>query len=167
MKIFDMILKKEKIVIDNVVIGTKHKFTYSDGIVVERYFNDYEVIDNSKYEVREYYGISDDGELKYDVLIVKPSYEKAYEKVKYLMECLDNEEIVNPSISEKYREEYIKSMLDKDKMVITIVYVPNTKPIKTISNETRFKRNKIKHLDLNKLSENDINKVYEVIKDYI
>ena len=167
MKIFDMILKEEKTVIDNVVIGTKHKFTYSDGMVVERYFNDYEVIDNSKYEVREYYGISDDGELKYDVLIVKPSYEKAYEKVKYLMECLDDEEIVNPSISEKYREEYIKSMLDKDKMVITIVYTPNTKPIKTISNETRFKRNKIKHLDLNKLSENDINKVYEVIKNYV
>ena len=167
MKIFDMILKKEKIVIDNVVIGTKHKFTYSDGIVVERYFNDYEVIDNSKYEVREYYGISDDGELKYDVLIVKPSYEKAYEKVKYLMECLDDEEIVNPSISEKYREEYIKSMLDKDKMVITIVYVPNTKPIKTISDETRFKINKIEHFNLNKLSENDINKVYEVIKNYV
>ena len=167
MKIFDMILKEEKTVIDNVVLGTKHKFTYSDGMVVERCFNDYEVIDNSKYEVREYYGISDDGELKYDVLIVKPSYEKAYEKVKYLMECLDNEEIVNPSISEKYREEYIKSMLDKDKMVITIVYVPNTKPIKTISDETRFKINKIEHLNLNKLSENDINKVYEVIKDYI
>lgn len=167
MKVFDMILKEEKTVIDNVVIGTKHKFTYSDGMVVERYFNDYEVIDNSKYEVREYYGISDDGELKYDVLIVKPSYEKAYEKVKYLMECHDDEEILNPSIPEKYREEYIKSILDKDKMVITIVYIPNTKPTKTISNETRFKRNKIKHLDLNKLSENDINKVYEVIKNYV
>lgn len=167
MKIFDMILKEEKTVIENVVLGTKHEFTYSDGMVVERYFNDYEVIDNSKYEVREYYGISDDGELKYDVLIVKPSYEKAYEKVKYLIECLDDEEIVNPSISEKYREEYIKSMLDKDKMVITIVYVPNTKPIKTISDETRFKINKIEHLNLNKLSENDINKVYEVIKNYV
>ena len=167
MKIFDMILKEEKTVIDNVVIGTKHKFTYSDGMVVERYFNDYEVIDNSKYEVREYYGISDDGELKYDVLIVKPSYEKAYEKVKYLMECLDDEEIVNPSISEKYREEYIKSMLDKDKMVITIVHIPNTKKFEDLPDNVRFKRNRIEYLDWHKVNENDINKVYEVIKNYV
>lgn len=167
MKVFDMILKEEKTVIDNVVIGTKHKFTYSDGMIVERYFNDYEVIDNSKYEVREYYSIASSGKLIYDVIRVKPTFEKAYEKIKYLMECLDDEEIVNPSIPEKYREEYIKSILDKDKMVITIVYVPNTKPIKTISDETRFKINKIEHINWNKLSEYDIDRVYEVIKDYV
>lgn len=167
MKVFDMILKEEKTVIDNVVIGTKHKFTYSDGMIVERHFNDYEVIDNSKYEVREYYSIASSGKLIYDVIRVKPTFEKAYEKIKYLMECLDDEEIVNPSIPEKYREEYIKSILDKDKMVITIVYVPNTKPIKTISDETRFKINKIEHINWNKLSEYDIDRVYEVIKDYV
>lgn len=167
MKVFDMILKEEKTVIDNVVIGTKHKFTYSDGMIVERYFNDYEVIDNSKYEVREYYSIASSGKLIYDVIRVKPTFEKAYEKIKYLMECLDDEEIINPSISEEHREEYIKSILDKDKMVITIVYVPNTKPIKTISDETRFKINKIEHINWNKLSEYDIDRVYEVIKDYV
>ena len=167
MKIFDMILKEEKTVIDNVVIGTKHKFTYSDGMVVERYFNDYEVIDNSKYEVREYYGISDDGELKYDVLKVKPTFEKAYEKAKHLIECVDDEEIINPSIPEKYREEYIRSILEKNKMVITIVHIPNTKKFEDLPDDVRFKRNRIEHLDWHKVNENDINKVYEVIKNYV
>ena len=100
-----MILKEEKTVIDNVVIGTKHRFTYDDGMIVERYSNDYEVIDNSKYEVREYYSIASSGELLYNVIRVKPSYEKAYEKAKHLIECVDDEEIVNPSIPEKYRDE--------------------------------------------------------------
>ena len=167
MKIFDMILKEEKTVIDNVVIGTKHKFTYSDGMVVERYFNDYEVIDNSKYEIREYYGISDDGELKHDALIVKPSYKKAYEKFQALLELEDDTELCYPSIPEKTRDEFIKKMLKKGKQIITIIHLPNTKPIKNISNETRFKRNKIEHINWNNLSEYDIDRVYETIKDYI
>lgn len=167
MKVFDMILKEEKTVIDNVVIGAKHRFTYDDGMIVERYSNDYEVIDNSKYEVREYYSIASSGELLYDVIRVKPSYEKAYEKIEHLLDCVDDEEIINPSIPEKYRDEYITSILEKNKMVITIVYIPNTKVKEDISNETRFKRNRIEYLDFKKLSENDINKVYEVIKNYV
>ena len=167
MKVFDMILKEEKTVIDNVVIGVKHRFTYDDGMIVERYSNDYEVIDNSKYEVREYYSIASNGKLLYETLTVKPSYGKAYEKIEHLLDCLDDEEIIKPFISEIYRAEYIASILEKNKMVITIVYIPNTKVKEDISNETRFKRNKIEHLNLKKLSENDINKVYEVIKNYV
>ena len=166
MKVFDMILKEEKTVIDNVVIGTKHKFTYSDGMVVERYFNDYEVIDNSKYEVREYYGINKEGELLYEIIIVKPSFEKAYEKLKCLIDCIDDT-IINPSIPEKFRDEYIRKTLEKGKNVLTIISLPNTKLIKNISNETRFKRNKIEHINWNNLSEYDIDRVYETIKDYI
>lgn len=167
MKIFDMILKEEKTVIDNVVIGTKHRFTYDDGMIVERCSNDYEVIDNEKYEVREYYSIASSGELLYNVIRVKPSYEKAYEKAKYLIECVDDEEIVNPSIPEKYREEYIRSILEKNKMVITIVNIPNTKKFEDLPDNVRFKRNRIEYLDWHKVNENDINKVYEVIKNYV
>ena len=166
MKIFDMILKEEKTVIDNVVIGTKHKFTYSDGMVVERYFNDYEVIDNSKYEIREYYGISDDGELKYDVLIVKPSYEKAYEKFQALLELEDDTELCYPSIPEKTRDEFIKKMLKKGKQIITIIHLPNTKPKDNLAGEQRIMLNKIEHIDWRKVNIEDVTKVYEIIKNY-
>ena len=166
MKVFDMILKKEKTVIDNVVIGTKHKFTYSDGMVVERYFNDYEVIDNSKYEIREYYGISDDGELKYDVLIVKPSYEKAYEKFQALLELEDDTELCYPSIPEKTRDEFIKKMLKKGKQIITIIHLPNTKPKENLTGEQRIMLNKIEHIDWRKVNIEDVTKVYEIIKNY-
>ncbi len=167
MKVFDMILKEEKTVIDNTTIGIKRQFTYDDGMIVERYDNDYETIDNSKYEVREYYCIKDNGELCYEILRVKPSYITAYEKVKYLADCLDDEEIVNPSIPDKYRDKYIKSILEKGKSVITIVHIPNTKQVEHISNDSRFKRNKIEHINWKKISEADLSKVYEVIKDYI
>lgn len=166
MKVFDMILKEEKTVIDNVVIGTKHKFTYSDGMVVERYFNDYEVIDNSKYEIREYYGISDDGELKYDVLIVKPSYEKAYEKFQALLELEDDTELCYPSIPEKTRDEFIKKMLKKGKQIITIIHLPNTKPKDNLTGEQRIMLNKIEHIDWRKVNIEDVTKVYEIIKNY-
>ena len=166
MKVFDMILKEEKTVVDNVVVGTKHKFTYSDGMVVERYFNDYEVIDNSKYEVREYYRISDDGELKYDVLIVKPSYEKAYEKFQALLELEDDTELCYPSIPEKTRDEFIKKMLKKGKQIITIIYLPNTKPKDNLAGEQRIMLNKIEHIDWRKVNIEDVTKVYEIIKNY-
>ena len=166
MKIFDMILKEEKTVIDNVVIGTKHKFTYSDGMVVERYFNDYEVIDNSKYEIREYYGISDDGELKYDVLIVKPSYEKAYEKFQALLELEDDTELCYPSIPEKTRDEFIKKMLKKGKQIITIIHLPNTKPKDNLAGEQRIMLNKIEHIDWRKVNIEDVTMVYGIIKNY-
>ena len=166
MKVFDMILKEEKTVIDNVVIGTKHKFTYSDGMVVERYFNDYEVIDNSKYEIREYYGISDDGELKYDVLIVKPSYEKAYEKLQALLELEDDTELCYPSIPEKTRDEFIKKMLKKGKQIITIIHLSNTKPKDNLTGEQRIMLNKIEHIDWRKVNIEDVTKVYEIIKNY-
>ena len=157
MKIFDMILKEEKTVIDSTMRGIKHIFTYDGGIVVERYSNDYEVIDNSKYEVREYYGINKEGKLLYETIRVKPSFGKAYEKLKYLIDCVDD----------TVRDEYIRKTLEKGKNVLTIISLPNTKPIENISNETRFKRNKIEHINWNKLSEYDIDRVYETIKDYI
>ena len=166
MKVFDMILKEEKTAIDNVVIGTKHKFTYSDGMVVERYFNDYEVIDNSKYEIREYYGISDDGELKYDVLIVKPSYEKVYEKFQALLELEDDTELCYPSIPEKTRDEFIKKMLKKGKQIITIIHLPNTKPKDNLTGEQRIMLNKIEHIDWRKVNIEDVTKVYEIITNY-
>lgn len=166
MKIFDMILKEEKTVIDSTMRGIKHIFTYDGGIVVERYSNDYEVIDNSKYEVREYYGINKEGKLLYETIRVKPSFGKAYEKLKYLIDCVDDT-VINPYIPEKFRDEYIRKTLEKGKNVLTIISLPNTKPIENISNETRFKRNKIEHINWNKLSEYDIDRVYETIKDYI
>ena len=166
MKVFDMILKEEKTVIDNIVIGTKHKFTYSDGMVVERYFNDYEVIDNSKYEVREYYSIASSGELLYDVIRVKPSYKAAYEKFQALLELEDDTELCYPSIPEKTRDEFIKKMLKKGKQIITIIHLPNTKPNDNLTGEQRIMLNKIEHIDWRKANIEDVTKVYEIIKNY-
>ena len=83
------------------------------------------------------------------------------------MNCLDEDEVINPSIPKEHRDKYIRTMLEKGKSVLTIVYIPNTKAIENISNDARFKRNRIDHTNWKKLSESDISKVYEVIKNYI
>lgn len=166
MKVFDMILKEEKTVINNVVIGTKHKFTYDDGMIVERYCNEYEVIENSGYAVREYYHCRDNGELMYEDIVVKPSYKAAYERFQALLELEDDTELCYPSIPEKTRDEFIKKMLKKGKQIITIIHLPNTKPKDNLTGEQRIMLNKIEHIDWRKANIEDVTKVYEIIKNY-
>lgn len=166
MKVFDMILKEEKTVVDLCMVGIEYELTYDDGTVVRRYGQDYETIDNSKYAMREYYRLQLNGELMYEDLVVKPSYKAAYEKLQYFMELEDNEELCYPSIPEKNRYEFIKKLLEKGKSVITIIHLPNTKPNDNLTGEQRLMLNKIEHINWRKANIEDVTKVYEIIKNY-
>lgn len=166
MKVFDMILKEEKTVVDLCTIGIEYELTYDDGTVVRRYSKDYETIDNSKYAVREYYHCRDNGELMYEDLVVKPSCKAAYEKFQALLELEDDTELCYPSIPEKIREEFIKKMLKNGKQIITIIHLPNTKPKDNLTGEQRLMLNKIEHINWRKANIEDVTKVYEIIKNY-